>query len=162
MIKIYCFIFNSMANQQAQAKLQRAVEDTLDQLEREKLRHLLAESHLCSARCCHRSNVSKAQFEACMSTCFIPPKQIQKVITNELNTLHDRLSRCAQGCQDTINDKAGNNPSTDDVNKLENELDTCTVKCCETSLEFVPKMTERINEALKELSANSTTMHTEI
>merc|ERR1719494_129180 len=60
--------------------------------------------------------------ESCMANCFEPPKQLQTLMSNELSKLQDRLSRCARGCQDNIQDQVSNTSSKDDITRLQDNI----------------------------------------
>ncbi|XP_065648961.1 protein FAM136A [Hydra vulgaris] len=132
---------------EAQANVQRAVEQMLETIEKEKLRPLLREAHLGSARCCENMLLSKDQLEHCMQKTFQPAHEIQSVISNELNHLQDRLTRCAQQCQDNVQDKLSN---SSDISLLQKELDICVVKCCDNHVKLIPTIMNRIYDSLKQ------------
>merc|ERR1719204_1432066 len=92
--------------------------------------------------------------ESCMSNCFEPPKQLQTLMSNELTKLQDRLSRCARGCQDNVQDQISNTSSKDDINRLQNQLDSCIVDCCNTHIELIPKIFERMNDAVRQFAGS--------
>lgn len=85
-----------------------------------------------------------------MHGAFQPSQHAQQTISRELNQFQDRLSRCAQQCQDHVQDKITANTTAADSSKLQGELDNCIVKCCDSHIELLPKMMMRINESLKQ------------
>ena len=65
----------------------------------------------------------------------------------------DRLDRCAQQCQDTIQDHVSPNTTQSELTKYQEELNTCVDQCCNTHLETLPKMFERMKKVLSEVKA---------
>merc|ERR1711890_111480 len=116
----------------------------------EKLRPLLRDAHLGSAKCCENTLASKQQLENCMHASFQPAQQVQEKISNELNNFQNRLSRCAKQCQDEAQDNVTSMTSREKVAELQGELDKCIVKCCDSHIELVPKMMLRVNEVLEQ------------
>lgn len=112
-----------------------------------------ANSHLCAAKCCENLAVSKDEVQQCMNQCFVPLQQIQEYLGKELNGFQDRLGRCAQQCQDKIQDNVSPNTTQSELSKYQEELNTCVDQCCKTHLEIVPKMFERMKKVLSEVKA---------
>jgi small-conductance mechanosensitive channel len=69
----------------------------------------------------------------------------------------DRLSRCAQSCQDKIQDKVSINTTQSEAGKLQEEMNVCVDQCCDTHRELLPRMFERMSETLLQLQGASST-----
>lgn len=65
--------------------------------------------------------------------------------------IKDRLGRCAQQCQDKIQDNVDPTTTQSELTKYQAELDMCVDQCCKTHLELIPKMFERINKVLSQV-----------
>ncbi|XP_065071732.1 protein FAM136A-like [Rhopilema esculentum] len=137
---------------EAQAKVQQAVEQMLSDVERQRLRPLLAQSHMCAARCYSNKISGKESLEQCTQQCFHPVQQVQEFIGKELGNFQDRLGRCARQCQDEVQDKVDSSTTHAEVTSLQQELDTCVVKCCNTHVDMVPRIMGRIKELLEQFN----------
>eukprot|EP00794_Sanderia_malayensis_P005600 gene5600-6289_t len=140
---------------EAQGRVQQAVEKMLNDVEKDRLRPLLAASHMCAAKC-YESNISgKAQLENCVQRCFNPAQQVQEFIGKELNNFQDRLGRCTRQCQDEVQDKVDSSTTHAEVTSLQQQLDSCVVNCCNNHVDLVPNMIKRINNLLAQFSKDS-------
>jgi len=107
---------------------------------------------MCAARCYSNSVSPKEALEQCTQQCFRPMQQIQEHIGKELGNFQDRLGRCARQCQDEIQDKVNASTTHAEVTSLQEELDSCVVKCCNSHVALVPKIMGRIQELLDQFS----------
>lgn len=73
--------------------------------------------------------------------------------------IKDRLGRCAQQCQDKIQDNVDPTTTQSELTKYQAELDMCVDQCCKTHLELIPKMFERINKVLSQVQDPSPRWH---
>jgi len=140
-----------MAASAAQTRVKEEVEKSIEKLEKDHLRGLQAKSHLCAAKCCGNLASSKDEVQQCMNQCFVPVQQIQEYLGKELTGFQDRIGRCAQQCQDKIQDNVDPNTTQAELTKYQAELNTCVDQCCNTYLELVPKMFERIKKVLSQV-----------
>ncbi|XP_068746956.1 protein FAM136A-like [Montipora capricornis] len=140
-----------MATSAAQARIKEEVERSIEKLERDHLRGLQAKSHLCAAKCCDNLAASKEEVQQCMNQCFMPVQQIQEYLGKELTGFQDRISRCAQHCQDRIQDNVDPNTTQSELAKFQGELNTCVDQCCKTHIELVPKMFEKMKKVLSQV-----------
>ena len=69
----------------------------------------------------------------------------------------ERLTRCAKGCQDQIQDKISVKTTQVEASKLQGEMNSCVDECCNTHRELLPKMFERIKETLMHVQKPLTT-----
>ncbi|CAH3153461.1 unnamed protein product [Pocillopora meandrina] len=140
-----------MAASASQTRVKEEVERSIEKLEKEKLRGLQAKSHLCAAKCCENLTPSKEEVQQCMNRCFVPIQQIQEYLGKELTGFQDRLGRCAQQCQDKIQDNVDPTTTQSELTKYQAELDMCIDQCCKTHLELIPKMFERMKKVLSQV-----------
>ena len=66
--------------------------------------------------------------------------------------LQDRLGRCARQCQDEVQDKVDASTTHAEVTSLQEELDKCVVRCCDSHVALVPKIMGRIQELLDQFN----------
>jgi len=144
-----------MAARASQTRVKEEVERSIEKLEREQLRGLQAKSHFCAAQCCENLTSSKDEVQQCMNNCFVPIQQIQEYLGKELTGFQDRLGRCAQQCQDKIQDNVDPNTTQSELTKYQAQLDSCIDQCCKTHLELVPKMFERMRKVLSQVQEPS-------
>lgn len=64
--------------------------------------------------------------------------------------LQDRLSRCAQQCQDQVRDllPTVGSPSPDQERIAKKAAEECLVKCCDTHEKLIPKLVSRLRASL--------------
>merc|ERR1712241_1157966 len=131
---------------EAQNRVQHAVESMLENIERERLRPLLRKTHLDCAKCYENKSATKEQVERCMQTSFQPAQNVQQAISNELSSFQQRISRCANQCQDEAQDQVSGTSSPQDVAQAQTQLDGCVSNCCDKHIQLIPKMMSRIND----------------
>ena len=68
-----------------------------------------------------------------------------------LTFFKDRLSRCAQQCQDVARDKLPENPSQNDIGVAEGYMNSCMSNCCDTHIALLPKIMRRMQQALDQM-----------
>ncbi|EDO34117.1 predicted protein [Nematostella vectensis] len=139
----------------AEARVKSELEKTLESLEQHQLRPIQHKSHLCAAKCCDNQSASKASVQQCMTRCFQPLQDIQKFMETELQRFQGRLSRCAQQCQDDIQDKVDTNTSQSDMNKYQEQLEKCVEKCCNDSIPVISTMHDKMKKIIRETDQKS-------
>ena len=145
--------------QEAQGKVQRAVDEMLDQLERTELRPILRQAYLNCAKCLDDTTATKDQLSNCQAAAFHPPQQIQQTISNEMNNFQNRLSRCAQQCQDEARDNLTIDSTPQQSALLQMQMDGCVSKCCDSHIELLPKMLSRIRGVVNQVRATTQMAH---
>ena len=68
----------------------------------------------------------------------------------------NRLGRCAQDCQDTIQDSLDPNTAQSELLKYQTQLDACVDKCCSTNMEVIPRMFDRMEKVLAQVQTPGT------
>ena len=66
--------------------------------------------------------------------------------------LQDRLSRCAQQCQDEYQDMLPANPNEQDIERAKSHGEACLMKCADTNMHLVPKMINKYRASLNTCS----------
>uniref|UniRef100_A0A669Q4B9 Protein FAM136A n=2 Tax=Galliformes TaxID=8976 RepID=A0A669Q4B9_PHACC len=125
----------------AQGRVQEAVENVVQELERDSIRGMQATMFHCSARCCEDRAASMQQVQRCIERCHAPLAQAQAIVTGELERFQDRLSRCTLHCSDRAKDalEAGGGET-----RARSQLDACVAACGDEHLRLVPGMAKRM------------------
>ncbi|CAI5446213.1 unnamed protein product [Caenorhabditis angaria] len=94
-----------MANpmEATQMKVKMAVDEMINDLDKNYLRDMQKNMFLCSARCCENKNSTRDAVEGCVDKCNDGMKKAQINLEKELGGLQDQLSRCAMTCYDKLN-----------------------------------------------------------
>ena len=58
------------------------------------------------------------------------------------------MNRCAQSCQDEAKDKLPITPSQNDINVAEGYMNTCISNCCDSHIDLIPKIMQRMKQAM--------------
>ncbi|XP_021230678.1 protein FAM136A [Numida meleagris] len=132
----------------AQGRVQEAVENVVQELERDSIRGMQATMFHCSARCCEDRAASMQQVQRCIERCHAPLAQAQAIVTGELERFQDRLSRCTLHCSDRAKDalEAGGGET-----RARSQLDACVAACGDEHLRLVPGMAKRMRDGLAAL-----------
>lgn len=88
--------------QEAQNRVQSAIRDFVDDVDKAKLREMERTMHLCAANCCENKESSINEVLRCKEKCEAPTMRAQKYVQSELERFQDALSRCVLSCQDDI------------------------------------------------------------
>ncbi|XP_074641576.1 protein FAM136A-like [Tubulanus polymorphus] len=133
---------------QAQNRVQTAVTETLNELDKTHLRKMQASMYRCSTKCCEDNYYSMEDVQRCLEQCSRPVQSAQQYIQGEMENFQNRLQRCAMDCQDRIRDKLGPNTSDVDSSKLRKEMEACVLKCADSHAGLLPNMMKKIKETL--------------
>jgi len=131
-----------------QNRVQDAITNMIHTLDKEHLRKMQADMYRCSATCCETPQFNMDEAQHCVERCSKPLNEAQNTISQELQSLQDRLQRCAMDCQDKVRDKVGPKTTEVEVSKYRTEMESCVVKCGDTHIALVPAMMKRIKEVL--------------
>lgn len=145
-----------MAASSAQSRVQNEAENMLTTIEKEHIRPIQREAHLCAARCCENQNLGTQNVQDCISKCFLPAHRGQEYVNQEINNFQERLSRCAKTCQDRIQDKISIHTTQSEAGRLQEEMNACVDECCDSHREVLPKMFERMKERLLQVQRPTT------
>ncbi|KAG7282593.1 hypothetical protein CRUP_018712 [Coryphaenoides rupestris] len=132
-----------MAEQQA--RVQTAVEEMVQTLERDHVRPMQGRMFSCSAACCARSSDSMAQVHQCIEQCHAPLATAQALVTSELEKFQDRLARCTMHCSDKARDLLDSGAQEPAVRAL---VERCVSGCVDDHMALLPSMTRRLRDNL--------------
>ncbi|XP_067656902.1 protein FAM136A-like [Haliotis asinina] len=131
-----------------QARVQKAVHESVAKIDIECLRKMQADMHRCSVKCCENTKAGLEETQNCLEKCAIPVNKAQNYLHKELQMFQDRLQRCAMDCQDKIRDKVTANTTEAEANKYRSELEACVVKCGNVHVDMLPGMMKKIQGVL--------------
>ena len=135
--------------QEAQNRVQTAIRDFVNSVDRSHLRGMEREMHLCAANCCENTSAGLSDVIACKERCEAPLMRAQKYVQSELERYQESLQRCVLSCQDDIKDKVTPNTSEADIDRYRREFEECGIRCCDTSVGKLPALSKRVMEALQ-------------
>ena len=129
----------------AQSRVQRAVKDFVNAIDRSHLRKMERGMHECAANCCSNESgtmeevrdqiedifggicIEKvpqsghSQVHGCVERCQQPTARAQRFIQTEIERFQESLSRCIMQCQEDVKDKVTPSTSEAEVSKLRQE-----------------------------------------
>lgn len=131
-----------------QARVQKAVEDMVQSLERDQIRKMQGRMFRCSAECCENPGASMNQVHQCIDRCHTPLGKAQGLVTSELEQFQDRLTRCTMHCNDKAKDMFDSGAKEPAVRAL---MDNCVGSCVDDHLNLLPSMTRKLKESLNSI-----------
>lgn len=135
-----------------QERIKLAVNDLIDELDKNYLRDMQRVMFDCSSHCCKEKTDTRQNIERCINKCNHPLKIAQSKLEDELNTLQSQLSRCSMTCYDKEVQKYGLDPSKYTENQLSifnKNLDACVDNCATDHLNLLPLIKNRFINSLK-------------
>ena len=134
--------------QDAQNRVQNAMRDFINAVDRNHLRNMEREMHLCAADCCSNQSASINEVIECKERCEINTRKAQVFVQGELERFQESLSRCVLSCQDDIKDKVTPNTPQSEIEKYRAEFDACAIKCCDSNVGRLPVLSKKIMDSL--------------
>ncbi len=85
------------------------------------------------ANCLDNTQAPQAQISHCQEKCAARSERLQKVVQSEINSLQERVQRCAVACQDEAKDSipAGTNPGDAKFERAQKGMDRCVTTCAD-------------------------------
>lgn len=133
----------------AQNRVQSAMKEFIDTIDRTKLRPIQKQMYLCNVRCMDDPAASMEEVQRCVERCSGPAQRAQQYVQSELEQFQSSLGRCVQMCQDDIKDKVGVNTAEADMNKYRKEFEACAIACCDKNIQELPYLLIKIKESLE-------------
>eukprot|EP00088_Acartia_fossae_P003847 TRINITY_DN11651_c0_g1_i1.p1 TRINITY_DN11651_c0_g1~~TRINITY_DN11651_c0_g1_i1.p1 ORF type:complete len:151 (-),score=39.41 TRINITY_DN11651_c0_g1_i1:288-713(-) len=131
----------------AQSRVQNAVKDFINNIDRSKLRRYERDMHLCAADCCSNTETSVEDVHRCVERCQAPTQRAQQYVQSELERFQDMLQRCVLSCQDEVKDKVGPNTPESERRKYVTEFETCAISCCDKNIAKLPGLADKVKAA---------------
>ncbi|KAJ8339080.1 hypothetical protein SKAU_G00358660 [Synaphobranchus kaupii] len=132
-----------------QARVQNAVEEMVQGLERDHIRKMQGRMFKCSAECCDQSSDSMSQVHQCIERCHAPLAQAQSLVTTELERFQNRLARCTMHCNDKAKDLFDSGAKESAVRAL---MEKCVGSCVDEHVSLLPSMTRKLKDSLDGIS----------
>lgn len=136
----------------AQARVQEAVNNLVDELDKSKLRKLQGDMHRCAAACCDRGDSTLEQVHRCIEDCSSRVSSAQNVIQSELNNFQERLQRCVLQCQDKVRDQILPTTTENQAKAFRGDYERCVVQCADDHVDLVPGLLKRMKDTVTTLS----------
>lgn len=111
--------------------------------------------HRCAALCCDNKNTDMRTVAQCIKKCSEETNQASSYIQREIAGYQGRLERCALDCQDNVRDKMTSSSSESDVERFRKMYEDCVMKCVDTHVHSLPKLTQKIKDNIKSKSYNT-------
>jgi len=128
----------------AQNRVQTAMKDFINEIDRTRLRSLERDMHLCAANCCDDKTAKIDDVHSCVERCQQPTMRAQQYVQSELERFQESLSRCVLQCQDEVKDKVGPNTPQADIQKYRGEFEACAISCCDKKILKLPSLMEKL------------------
>lgn len=132
--------------QQVQEKIKEAVDDLVNDLERNYFRGMQKDMFDCSSRCCEDKIAARSTVDHCVEVCNADMKRAQMNLEKELKDLQAQLSRCTMTAYDKLIQNYGPNPNLykeDQLTKFTDNLDKGVINCANDHIQLLPKIKER-------------------
>ncbi|CAH1732683.1 uncharacterized protein ZK637.2-like [Aphis gossypii] len=132
-------------------RMETAVQDVLNDIDRKCLRTLLIKMHKCAIECCRDSSNNMKSLEVCKENCSKEAIAAQNYFHNEFNKWQNRIQRCVQDCDEAVvaeipSDK---NWSKNEMNKYTKEADGCASRCFINYIKILPELANKIVDNLQ-------------
>jgi len=132
----------------AQSRVQSAIKDFINIVDRQKLRGLERQMHLCAADCTGDMDRTVEEVHRCVERCQGPTQAAQQYVQSELERFQDMLQRCVLQCQDEVKDKVGPNTPEAEIRKYRGEFETCAIACCDKNVAKLPSLVEKVKATI--------------
>lgn len=136
--------------EEGQRRMESAVNDVLNDIDRKCLRTLQIKMHQCAIQCCRDSSNNMRSLEVCNENCSKEVIAAQKYIQNEFSTWQNRIQRCIQDCGDVVMDKmpSDRNQNENEMNKYIKEAEGCASQCFTKYIKMLPQLANKIVDNL--------------
>lgn len=145
---LFAEITPSMA-EAAQSRVQAAMKEFINEIDRTKLRGLEQKMHLCAADCCGNPLANIEEVHRCVERCQAPTQRAQQFVQSELEHFQESLSRCVLSCQDEVKDKVGPNTPEAEISKYRRDFETCAITCCDKNIGKLPGLLIKLKTAFE-------------
>ncbi|XP_023233554.1 protein FAM136A-like [Centruroides sculpturatus] len=142
---------------EAQTRVQTALNNLLQDLDKSHLRKMQGDMHRCAAKCCDLNTASMEEVHQCIQNCSKNVSVAQSYVENELTNYQGRIERCVLQCRDNIQDKMSTSPSEKDMKAFESQFHDCIGKCADTHVELLPTLLKKMREMLSKGNYSSET-----
>ncbi|EDW86207.1 uncharacterized protein Dwil_GK16197 [Drosophila willistoni] len=121
-------------------RIDNAMINVIDDLDREHLRKLQLKMHACASSCCSNPDANADAVQRCVDRCQIPLTRARCYVQQELSEFESQLERCMHTCRlhEEVNNKC------DEYN-----LERCSLECVDKHVALLPEMLRAMRAALE-------------
>ncbi|KAH8251941.1 hypothetical protein KR038_011770 [Drosophila bunnanda] len=116
-------------------RIDNAMLNAMDDLDRDYLRGLQIEMHACATACCSDADASAEAVQRCVDRCQLPLTRARCYVQQELSEFENRLESCMRQCR-----LCGN----EDVH-----LERCSIDCVDSHVAQLPEMLRAMRATLE-------------
>ncbi|XP_075166988.1 protein FAM136A-like [Haematobia irritans] len=123
-------------------RLDKAIEDLINEVYRTHLRKMQSDMHVCAAHCCddYRSQPSMDNVQVCIEECSGPLLRAQDYMQHELGQFQGRLLNCLVSCNDDVRGAIPNSTQITDIPKYSKQFENCVGQCVDKHIDLIPNM----------------------
>ncbi|KAH8272741.1 hypothetical protein KR026_007455 [Drosophila bipectinata] len=118
-------------------RIDNAMINALDDLDREYLRKLEIQMHVCATKCCANSDASAEAVQRCVDRCQLPLTRARCYVQQELSEFENRLETCVQKCHQM---RGGSGDC---------HLERCSIECIDGHVALLPEMLRAMRVTLE-------------
>ncbi|XP_033251678.1 protein FAM136A-like [Drosophila miranda] len=137
-----------MMIQQQRQRIESAVTEMIDDMDKTHLRKMQNEMHLCAAKCCQDDTSSVDSVQRCVDRCSTPMTRAQNYVQQELGEFQGRLQRCVMQCNDDVKVKMPLSPSEEQIAKYTDQFERCAIQCVDKHVGLIPSMMKTMKKVL--------------
>ncbi|QQP55704.1 Protein FAM136A [Caligus rogercresseyi] len=132
---------------EAQERVQSAIKDFVNGLDRSHIRGMDRSMHECAATCLSDTEASIDAVHACIAAARRRPS-VLKVRSVRIGTVSKLPEPLYPLRQDEVKDKLSPSSSEAEITKFRSEFDTCAVNCCDKNIARLPNITKKVRDCL--------------
>lgn len=114
-------------------RIDKALINAVDDIDREHLRKLQLIMHGCAKRCCADSDASAEAVQHCVDRCQVPLTRARCYVQQELAEFESQLGHCMRECQMTYGGQS----------------DRCSLDCVDKYVALLPELLNSMRMALE-------------
>ncbi len=132
-----------------QRKLQTAVDQMLESIDKTVLRPMQKETYEKMATCFDSNTASNRQIQNCVEQSSQKVKMAEQVISNEMKQFQSRLERCSKACEDEVMDRM--KYGSGNQQEAEAQMMTCAAKCVDKHLDLLKSVQSQLERDLNNI-----------
>uniref|UniRef100_A0A1B6D643 Protein FAM136A n=1 Tax=Clastoptera arizonana TaxID=38151 RepID=A0A1B6D643_9HEMI len=130
-------------------RLEKALSEAVENIDKTNLRPLLAEVHRCSAKCCDNRKNSIEQNKQCIERCSRKYDEAEEFVVTEFLTFFSNVQSCVEKCRDNAKNKIGSKIDTpESKSELNKKFEKCSDVCLEEYIALLPKFVKHIKKQI--------------
>ena len=125
-------------------KLNDAVSQMMDRIDKTRLRSLQRETYLRMAACFDSETASSQSIQNCTERSSHGIQQIHRLLDNEMKNFQSKLQRCGQVCQDEATDAMSYSSSPNKEYEATEMLRKCSARCVDKHIDMLKSLEGQI------------------